>query len=131
MENAVLPEKFNQYTLVRRNEEGELYTIPYHEAYKERLERAAGYLRTAANLAKNEQLNEYLALRAEALLNSVYDPSDIAWLEMEDNTLDIIIGPIENYEDKLFNAKTAFEAYVLVKDKEWSERLEKICPISS
>lgn len=125
MENAVLPEKFNQYTLVRRNEEGELYTIPYHEAYKERLERAAGYLRTAANLAKNEQLNEYLALRAEALLNSVYDPSDIAWLEMEDNTLDIIIGPIENYEDKLFNAKTAFEAYVLVKDKEWSERLEK------
>ena len=36
-----------------------------------------------------------------------------------------MIGPIENYEDQLFNYKAAHEAYVLVKDMEWSKRLAK------
>ena len=64
-------------------------------------------------------------LRADALLTDDYDESDIAWLDMTENTLDIIIGPIENYEDKLFGYKATHEAYVLVKDKAWSERLAK------
>jgi hypothetical protein len=52
-------------------------------------------------------------------------PSDLAWMDMKNNGLDIIIGPIENYEDGLLNARAAFESYVLVKDKEWTKRLEK------
>ena len=44
---------------------------------------------------------------------------------MTNNTIDLIIGPIENYEDKLLSTRTSFEAYVLIKDKEWSKRLEK------
>jgi hypothetical protein len=42
---------------------------------------------------------------------------------MKNNTIDFVVGPIENYEDGLFEYKTAYEAYVLVKDKVWSERL--------
>lgn len=125
LQNSNVKDKFSLYTLIRRNEEGALYSIPYHEAYAERLNRAAGYMRSAAKLAQNEQLKKYLNMRADAFLSSEYDPSDIAWLDLEDNTLDVIIGPIENYEDKLFNAKAAFEAYILVKDKEWSDRLKK------
>ncbi len=64
-------------------------------------------------------------LRADALTSDSYTVSDYAWLDMKNNGLDLIIGPIENYEDKLFNARTAFEAYVLVKDKVWSQRLKK------
>ena len=33
--------------------------------------------------------------------------------------------PIETYEDKLFGYKAAHECYVLIKDLEWSGRLEK------
>jgi Peptidase family M49 len=44
---------------------------------------------------------------------------------MKDNRLDVVIGPIETYEDKLYGYKAAFEAYVLVKDQEWSKRLAK------
>ena len=44
---------------------------------------------------------------------------------MKDNRLDLVIGPIETYEDKLYGYKAAFEAYVLVKDLEWSKRLAK------
>lgn len=125
LEEVDIDDKLSLYTLIQRDEEGALVSVPYHEAYGSQLQRAADQLIEASTYAKSDQLKTYLELRADALLSSNYDPSDVAWLEMEDNTLDIIIGPIENYEDRLFNAKAAFEAYVLVKDKEWSERLEK------
>ena len=72
--------------------------------------------------------SDYLELRAEALLSDDYQPSDMAWMDMKTNTIDVVIGPIENYEDELFGYKAAFEAYVLVKDMEWSERLAQATP---
>lgn len=115
----------DMYSVVRRDANGKLVAIPYSEAFNLQLNTAADYLRQAAAASDNEQLKKYLLLRAAALLSDDYDLSDRAWLDMKNNTLDIIIGPIENYEDKLFNSKAAFESYVLVKDKEWSGRLAK------
>jgi hypothetical protein len=113
------------YTIVRRGESGKLITTPYHEAFAADLATAAGKLREAATLAEDAGLKRYLELRAEALVTDDYQPSDLAWLDMKDNTIDIVIGPIETYEDQLFGYKAAFEAYVLIKDKEWSQRLAK------
>lgn len=79
----------------------------------------------AAALAENEGLKNYLTLRAEALTTDNYQPSDMAWLNMKTNQIDVVIGPIETYEDQLYGYKAAHEAYVLVKDMEWSERLAK------
>lgn len=64
-------------------------------------------------------------LRAAALRNDDYQPSDFAWMDVKNNDLDLVIGPIENYEDQLFGYRTAHEAYVLLKDRSWSERLQK------
>lgn len=113
------------YTLVRRNDDGQLYSIPYHEAFAEAHQKAADKLKQAAKLAEDPGLKQYLNLRANALLTDDYQPSDMAWLDMKNNLLDIVIGPIETYEDKLFGYKASHEAYVLVKDKEWSDRLSK------
>ena len=44
---------------------------------------------------------------------------------MKDNVIDVVIGPIETYEDQLFGYKAAFEAFVLIKDLAWSERLAR------
>jgi hypothetical protein len=44
---------------------------------------------------------------------------------MKDNTIDVVIGPIETYEDQLFGKKAANESFVLIKDKEWSGRLAR------
>jgi len=115
----------DMYSVIRRDSKGNLVAIPYSEAFNLQLNTAADYLRQAAEKTNNEQLRKYLVLRAAALLSDDYDLSDRAWLDMKTNSLDIIIGPIENYEDKLFNSKAAFESYVLVKDKEWSGRLAK------
>jgi hypothetical protein len=124
-EAADLPGKDGLYTLVRRNEAGELVVVPYHEEYAEELGRAAELLREAAKVATDEGFRNYLQLRADALLSGDYQPSDMAWMDMKTSPIDVVIGPIESYEDGLFGTKTAFEAFVLVKDVEWSERLAK------
>ncbi|HSF19374.1 MAG TPA: Zn-dependent hydrolase [Vicinamibacteria bacterium] len=113
------------YTMVRRNDEGRLEAVPYSVAFEEAYGVAAAELRTAAELTEEPQLRKYLDLRARALLTDDYRESDMAWMDMKDNTLDIVIGPIETYEDGLFGYKAANEALVLVKDRVWSERLAR------
>jgi hypothetical protein len=125
-EASKLNDKKNPYTLLIRNKEGKLETVPYSKAYAAEHQKAASLLKQAAELTEDLDFKKYLNLRAEALLNDNYQASDLAWLEMiemKNNALDIVIGPIENYEDKLFGYKTAHEAYVLIKDKEWSQKL--------
>lgn len=113
------------YTLVRRAPGGGLTAVPYHVAFAPNLQRAAGKLREAAALAEDPGLRRYLELRADALLSDDFQPSDLAWLDMKSNTLDIVIGPIETYEDQLYGYKAGYEAYVLIKDPEWSRRLSR------
>ncbi|RMF30440.1 MAG: Zn-dependent hydrolase, partial [Bacteroidetes bacterium] len=124
-EAAELPDKSSLYTFLRRNEEGGLITVPYHVQFREQVEKAAELLRQAAELAEDPGLKNYLSLRAEALLTDEYQPSDLAWMDMKSNRIDVIIGPIETYEDQLFGYKAAHECYILVKDMDWSRRLEK------
>ena len=113
------------YTLVRRDERGRLTTLPYHVAFRTQVERAAAKLRQAAALAEDAGLKNYLELRAAALLSDDYQPSDMAWMDMKTNPIDIVIGPIETYDDQLYGYKAAHEAYVLVKDQAWSNRLSR------
>ena len=113
------------YTMVRRDEEGNLTAIPYSVFFEGAYGTAAEELRAAAELAEDPGLKRYLELRADALLSDDYRASDMAWMDMKDNTLDIVIGPIETYEDQLFGFKAANESFVLVKDQEWSNRLSR------
>lgn len=112
------------YTLVRRDGK-QLKAVPYHQAFAPQIEKAAKLLEEAAELAPEASLKTYLLARAEALRSDEYQASDLLWMDMKDNHLDVVIGPIETYEDKLFGYKAAYECYVLVKDLAWSKRLEK------
>ena len=124
-ERANLPQSRSEYTVLTRGAKGKLQVVPYSKHYGAQLERAAVLLDRSAGLAENPGLRKYLELRAKALRTDDYRASDMAWLDMKDNRLDLVIGPIETYEDNLFGYKAAFEAYVLIKDLEWSKRLAK------
>lgn len=113
------------YTMVDRDHNGDLKAIPYNEFFNDELTRASELMRQAADLAEDEGFENYLRLRADAFMSNDYLASDMAWMDMKENGLDFVVGPIETYEDQLIGAKAAFEAYVLVKDKDWSERLSK------
>ena len=117
--------KTSQYTMIRRDENGKLKAIFYHEYFKEQLQKAANLLNQAAALIKDKNFSKYLSLRAQALLTSDYQLSDMAWLDSKTSKIEFIIGPIESYEDGLFGYKTSFESFVLIKDVDWSKQLEK------
>ncbi|WP_372774117.1 Zn-dependent hydrolase [Mangrovibacterium sp.] len=123
------PDKASLYTLIRRDSVGKLKAIPYHQAFESQIQLAVGYIRQAAQLAEDPGLKNYLELRADALLTDDYYASDLAWMDMKDNMIDFVVGPIENYEDQLFGYKAAHEAFILIKDKEWSDRLSKFATL--
>ena len=124
-ERSSLSDKTSLYTFIRRDEKGELISIPYHKQFKDQVSRVSKLLVEAADLAEDAGLKKYLTLRSQAMLNDDYQPSDFAWLDMKSNPIDVVIGPIETYEDQLFGYKAAHEGYVLIKDMAWSKRLEK------
>lgn len=121
--------KTSLYTMIRRGEDRELIAIPYHDFFEEETQKAADLILQAAELAEEEGLKNYLLKRAEALLTDEYFESDVAWMEMKNNTIDFIVGPIENYEDQLFGYKAAHESFILIKDKGWSEKLTKFAAL--
>lgn len=124
-EAATIENKLSIYNFVRRDAGGKLYSIPYHKHFEAEVKEVSNLLMEASKLADDAGLKNYLELRAQALLDDEYQPSDLAWMDMKTNTLDIVIGPIETYEDQLFGNKAAHEGYVLIKDQEWSARLAK------
>lgn len=124
-EKADLKDKASLYTVIRRDASGALVSVPFHVAYKADLDKAAGLLRQAAELSSDKDFAKYLKLRADALLSDDYRPSDFAWMAMKKNPVDIVIGPIETYEDQLFGYKASYESYVLVKDQAWSAKLSR------
>jgi len=124
-EKANLPGSRSEYTVLRRDAKGGLAVVPYHVEYADGVKKAAALVEQAAGLAEDPGLKRYLMARAAAMRTDQYRDSDRAWLDMKNNRIDLVIGPIETYEDKLFGYKAAYEAYVLVKDMEWSRRLAR------
>lgn len=122
-EKANLKGKDSLYTFVERNDKGKLTVVGYSEKFRPQLLKASQYLMEAAAFAEDRGLKNYLLARAKALLNDDYYNSDSLWMDMKSNHLDVVIGPIETYEDQLFGYKAAHEGYVLVKDMEWSKKL--------
>ncbi len=124
-EQATLENKDGLYSIISRNDEGQLITIAYSEMYSDEINRAAAILEKAATFADDKEFANYLNIRAKALRTDEYQASDLAWMDMKNNPIDVVIGAIENYEDQLYGYRAAFEAYVLIKDLSWSEKLAK------
>ncbi len=119
------PDKTSWYTIISRNEKGELITIPYSKFYNEKLIKVAELLKKTAEICNNESFKKYLTLRAKALLSNEYFESDMAWMSIENSNIDFVIGPIESYNDGIYGYKTSFESFILLKDLEWSKKLSK------
>lgn len=120
------PEKNSWYTIIRRDKAGNLIAIPYSEFYKDKLSKAAQLLNKAAELCENSTLKKYFQERAKSFLTNNYFPSDMAWMDLKDNNIDFIAGPIENYDDEFMGLKTSFESFILIKDTEWTKKLNSI-----
>ena len=119
------PNKTSQYTMVVRDENGNLKCVWYHEYFKDEIEKAATLLEEASKLAGDKEFAEYLNLRAQALRSDDYFESDMRWMDVRNNNIDLVFGPIENYTDARYGIKAAHEAFILVKDQDWTAKLAR------
>jgi hypothetical protein len=111
------------YTVVRRQGD-RLVAVPYSQAYKQWLEPAAKLLEQAASVTTNPSLKRFLTLRAKAFRTDDYFKSELAWMDLKDTPIEVAIGPYEVYTDELYGRKTAFEAFVTLKDPKESKTLD-------
>ena len=119
------PDKLSLYTVIRRDENGALKTVWYRDEYKEEIEKVCSLLEQAIELTENEGMKKYLVERVKAFRTDDYLASDMAWMDMKDCNMDLVIGPIENYDDHLYEAKAAYECFILLKDEKRSANLAK------
>jgi hypothetical protein len=111
------------YTIIRRDGD-RLVAVPYSQAYEELLGQASSELLAAASATENESLKRFLELRAAAFASDDYYESDMAWMDL-DSAIEVVVGPYETYEDRLFGYKAAFEAFVCVANPDDSARLAR------
>ena len=119
------PNKLSLYTVIRRDENGALKTVWYRDEYKAELDKVCELLEQAIALTENEGMRNYLTERVKAFRTDDYLASDMAWMDMKDCNMDFIVGPIENYDDHLYEAKAAYESFILLKDEKRSANLAK------
>ena len=119
------PNKTSQYTMIVRDENGNLKCVWYHEYFEQQIKKAASLLDDASELAGDEEFAEYLRLRAKALRTDDYLESDMRWMDVRNNNIDMVIGPIENYTDARYGIKASHEAFILIKDQEWTKQLSR------
>jgi hypothetical protein len=111
------------YTVVKRQGD-KLVALPYSQEYKQWLEPAAKLLEQAAAKTTNASLKRFLTLRAQAFRTDDYFQSELAWMDLEGTPIEVAIGPYEVYTDELYGRKTAFEAFVTLKDPKESQALD-------
>lgn len=117
--------KNSWYTVIRRDEDGFLKSVWYHEAYAEEIGRICTLLEKAVTLAEDPGLKNYLEKRIEAFKTDDYLESDLAWMDMKDSKIDFVTGPIESYDDKFQETKASYESFILLKDEARSKDLAK------
>lgn len=118
-------DKNSPYTLIRRNPDGSLKTVWYHEEYKEHIDRIVNYLTAAADITIKPSVKKYLLAKADALRTDNYYESAIAWLDMDDSKMDLVVGPNEAADDQLMGIKRSYEAFVLLKNQSRTDELMK------
>ena len=120
-----LKDQFYLLNTIIKRENASLVAVPYEQEYRANLEVASNHLQLAAEMTSDSLFKKYLNLRADALLSGEFFNSDMVWMELVENELDIVIGPIETYEDQLLGLKASYEGIVLIRDMKETERMDK------
>ena len=117
--------KLSSYTVLKRNDSGELYTVPFHKEYKKQLQEISDLLIQASNHCENKLFEKYLIARANSLLTDNFYESEVAWMKVKDNKIDFLVGPVETNEDKFIHTKAAYESYLLIRDDSLSAKAQR------
>lgn len=106
------PAILSPYTVVRRDRRGELYAIPYHEAYKDEVKPVVALMRDASHITDDIPQSRYLLAVAGALDRGEHELAAKEWLGIgSEPTIDVLLGYYDRYTDKLLGRKFAAEGW--------------------
>ncbi len=124
----------NPYTTVKRNEKGELYAVDYYKEYKNGIDSICSYIKSAENVFRTNgdlvYANYLKELSNDLRKNNGFQKSTLLWLKIENKSgIDIKIGPIETYLDKLFAVKKAYQANLRIANEESASHVDETIEI--
>lgn len=124
----------NPFTVVVRNDAGELVAVPYHIYWKTEMDEIAAELDLAADAIKSDpqhaSLNAYLTAAAQAFRDGDWHEADRKWVGMNMNNSQyaVRVAPDETYWGP-GNMKAGFEFYLAEIDRETAKDLRtKLSP---
>ncbi|MCL4366172.1 hypothetical protein M1437_03000 [Patescibacteria group bacterium] len=116
------PEILSPYTVVEKID-GKLIATPYHIKYATFLKPIAEKLEEAAKITENKEFGKVLKMQAKVLMEGKYEQATAMWLGLKPYILDISIGPLYHFDDRLLYGKASYQAWVGVLDIEGTDRL--------
>lgn len=117
------PQILSPFTVIEKVN-AKLVATPYHVKYAKLLKPIAEKLEQAAEISENKDFGKYLRLRAKALIIGSYELLVASRLQMKPYILDISIGPLHHYDDRIPFSKASYHAWVGVVEKEGTNRLD-------
>lgn len=116
------------YTIVKK-EKGKLFAVNYREEYRKEIDQICELLGKAADAADSRGMRKFLLQTRKAFDKGDFDATLRIYLDNIDLQFDILIGPIETYNDKLFGTKKAFEYILSVynpDENKYVDQMEKV-----
>ncbi len=114
------------FAVVSRDQAGKFSMAPYSVAYKDFLEPAATLIEKAAYLlGEYPKFQHFLKARAQSFRDGNFLASDREWVHATDAPIELILGPMECYEDTLRNIKREFEGILMLVPPEAERELAR------
>src|ERR1700731_52123 len=111
------------YTVIRRTN-AHLAAIPFHRAYEDLISNLSDLLTKAAALEAHSLFRKYLIQRARDLRADDFYARETVWVNLTDNPMDLVVGPYEVYQDELMGLKASYEAILLKRNFEDTEKVQ-------
>jgi hypothetical protein len=123
------------YTVIRSTH-AHLTAIPFHKAYEDLVGNLAILLTEAAALEVHPSFREFLIQKARDLRTDDFYVSDTLWVNLNDNPVELVVGPYEVYQDELMGLKAAYEGMLLrrnfedtAKVRHFQDELPNMCTL--
>ncbi|MCB9790977.1 hypothetical protein H6764_03075 [Candidatus Nomurabacteria bacterium] len=113
------------YTLVKKDK-GKLVAVSYRDEYKKEIDQICVLLDKAADVADSRGMRKFFLQTRKAFDKGDFNTALRVYLGNIDLQFDILVGPTETYNDKLFGKKKAFEYILSVYNPEESKYVEQM-----
>jgi hypothetical protein len=114
------------YTVIVRDENGGLAAKKYCDFYREKLVFIADMLYEAGEATENFYLKSFLNAQANAFLTNNFEQADIRWIQLENNSIEPLIGAYEYYDDRFLGYKTSFTSFITIKNEVQLHKMQQI-----